>query len=268
MSSTVSVTGDVHGHYDPLVRILQAAGFIDDRLAWAAGARTLWFMGDLVDAGPASLDVVALVMRLQAEAQAAGGAVGCLLGNHEIMFLAAHALRDTPFPDGAAGETFRSRWVDNAFATPSDLDRITPAQVAWLRRLPALAQAGDHLLVHADSALYYAYGPTSAAVNAAFTRILAGSDPHALAQLWLGFNQRDEFTDRVQPGGPARAQAFLAQYGGRQIVHGHTPIYKLTGADPTTVTAPLIYAAGHAVDVDGCLYQGGPGFVWDLPAPL
>lgn len=267
-SSTVSVTGDVHGEYNPFVHLLHAAGYLDDQHAWAGGSRTLWIMGDLFNNGPASLPVLDLVMRLQREAQAAGGTLACLLGNHEVMMLAAQAQPDAPFP-GPHGETFRSHLLATGHVLPSDLDHLTPAHIAWLRALPTMVRLGSYLLVHADCMMYPTYGPTVEAVNAAVSAVLARNDPTQLADLWQAFGVHHAFID--QPGdhhpddGTTRAQALLTQYGGRQIVHGHSPLYKLTGQDPTTVTAPYIYATTRAVDVDGCLYAGGPGFVWDLP---
>ena len=265
---TTAVTGDVHGHLDPFITILHAGGWIDDRLAWAGGARTLWIMGDLFNNGPASLPAVDLVMRLQQEAPATGGTVGCLLGNHEVMMLAAHAQPNAPFP-GTAGATFRSHLLASGHVLPGDLDGLTAAQITWLRTLPTMVRSGDYLLFHADCEMYYAYGPTTAAVNSAVTAVLIRNDPAQLADLWQAFGLHHAFID--QPGdhhpndGTARARALLTQYGGSQIIHGHSPIYKITGADPTTVTAPHIYAHHRAVDVDGCLYAGGPGFIWDLP---
>jgi len=47
------------------------------------------------------------------------------------------------------------------------------------------------------------------------------------------------------------------------VVHGHSPIARLTGQDPTTVTEPLVYADGQAINVDHGLYLGGRGFVFD-----
>jgi hypothetical protein len=76
------------------------------------------------------------------------------------------------------------------------------------------------------------------------------------------FSQRRAFQDADR--GPARVQRFLALYGGRRFVHGHTPIGKLTGQKPHAVTAPHTYAGGLAVDVDAGMYLGGRGFVAKL----
>ena len=41
--------------------------------------------GDIVDRGPNSTALIDLFARLRDEAEAAGGSVTCLLGNHELM---------------------------------------------------------------------------------------------------------------------------------------------------------------------------------------
>jgi calcineurin-like phosphoesterase family protein len=86
--------GDVHGAYDRLLHLLQVGGIAraDPKAkggyAWAGGKRTLVSVGDLIDKGPRSLEVLDLMMSLQSGARAAGGDVIVTLGNHEAEFLA------------------------------------------------------------------------------------------------------------------------------------------------------------------------------------
>jgi hypothetical protein len=262
------VVGDIHGELDTLVRVLHAAGLIEpdhfgsgDPL-WTGGPATLWFLGDFVDRGPASLEVVDLVMRLQREAPAAGGTVDALIGNHELHLLAAHHFGHTQM---SLGDTFRNIW-ERYGGLPNELDQLTPAHIAWLEARPAMAHAGDCLLIHADALLYREYGDAVAAVNAAFARVMRGRDPAAWDQLLVHFNERRAFDDSA-PGGRERARAFLARFGGRRIVHGHTPVGTMIGQPYNTVTAPLVYADGLCVNCDSGMYHGGPGFVYRVPAP-
>ncbi|MGQ0430642.1 MAG: metallophosphoesterase, partial [Gammaproteobacteria bacterium] len=76
---------DVHGAHDELVALLRETQIVDDTLRWSGGATHLVSLGDLVDRGPASRKVLDLLMRLDGEARAAGGALHVVLGNHEIM---------------------------------------------------------------------------------------------------------------------------------------------------------------------------------------
>ena len=76
--------GDVHGQFDGLVKILRRAGVIDNDHRWCGGHSRLVQIGDILDRGPFSLKVDALLDRLQAEALADGGEVIRLIGNHEL----------------------------------------------------------------------------------------------------------------------------------------------------------------------------------------
>ena len=76
---------DVHGAYEAMVTTLQKTNVIDDGLAWVGGKTHLVIVGDLLDRGPRSRDAMDLLMRLEGEAQAAGGFVHVLIGNHESM---------------------------------------------------------------------------------------------------------------------------------------------------------------------------------------
>ena len=83
----VVAVGDVHGSYDGLVEILGRAGLVDADAHWVGGETTLVQTGDLFDRGVEVRAVLDLLMRLQNEAEAAGGEVISLLGNHEGMNL-------------------------------------------------------------------------------------------------------------------------------------------------------------------------------------
>ncbi|HJT86268.1 MAG TPA: metallophosphoesterase [Bryobacteraceae bacterium] len=83
----IVAVGDVHGDYEQFVQVLQSAGLIDGNANWTGGKAHLVQTGDIVDRGPDSRAVMDLLMKLEKQAQAAGGAVHCLLGNHEAMDL-------------------------------------------------------------------------------------------------------------------------------------------------------------------------------------
>jgi len=83
----VVAISDVHGAYTAMVETLQSAKVIDDDLSWSGGESYLVIVGDLLDRGPRSRDVMDLLMRLEVEAAAAGGNVLVLIGNHESMNL-------------------------------------------------------------------------------------------------------------------------------------------------------------------------------------
>lgn len=77
--------GDVHGDLKTFRQLLSSVGLIDANGNWSGGARRLVQTGDLLDRGPDSREVLDLMMRLHREAEAAGGRVVTLMGNHEAM---------------------------------------------------------------------------------------------------------------------------------------------------------------------------------------
>jgi hypothetical protein len=71
-------------------------------------------------------------------------------------------------------------------------------------------------------------------------------------------------SDRLRLHDAAVTDRLLGTLGGSRIVHGHTPIASVLGADPRAVTAPFHYGEGRILNVDHCLFGGGPGFVTRL----
>ncbi len=76
--------GDVHGQFEGFVKILRHAKLINAQHHWCGGHSRLVQIGDILDRGPFSLKVDALLDQLQTEALAAGGEVIRLVGNHEL----------------------------------------------------------------------------------------------------------------------------------------------------------------------------------------
>ena len=86
-SARVVAFGDVHGAYTDWTTMLGELGVVDADLNWSGGTTHLVSLGDLIDRGPDSRKVVELLMKLDAQAEQAGGAVHMVLGNHEVMVM-------------------------------------------------------------------------------------------------------------------------------------------------------------------------------------
>jgi calcineurin-like phosphoesterase family protein len=83
----IVAVGDVHGAGDAFVSILQKAGVIDAQKRWIGGTTILVQTGDLLDRGQDVRQILDLMMALETQANAAGGRVQALMGNHEVMNL-------------------------------------------------------------------------------------------------------------------------------------------------------------------------------------
>ena len=92
----IVAVGDLHGDHDAWQAIARAAGIMDRKGHWAGGRTTFVQMGDIVDRGPQSLEIIRDLMRLQREARRGGGQVIVLVGNHEAMMMTGDMRYVTP----------------------------------------------------------------------------------------------------------------------------------------------------------------------------
>jgi bis(5'-nucleosyl)-tetraphosphatase (symmetrical) len=113
--------GDIQGCHAEFCELLDLVGF-------SVSADRLWLVGDMVNRGPASLEVLREVRSL-------GDAVVSVLGNHDLHLLTVAAGHRRPH---------RSDTLDAILGAP-DRDEL----IDWLARRPLVAIEGDRLLVHA-----------------------------------------------------------------------------------------------------------------------
>jgi hypothetical protein len=174
-AARVVAFADVHGAYDELVELLRATGVVDAGLRWSGGDRHVVSLGDVLDRGPGSRAVLDLLMRLQREAETAGGRLHVLLGNHEVMNLQGDWRYVTPadYAAFAADESDAQRAAayaalaataagGDAAAARARFDAGYPrgffarqaafaptgAYGAWLLSLPAIVVINDTAYVH------------------------------------------------------------------------------------------------------------------------
>lgn len=136
----VIAISDVHGMYSSLVPLLQSGGVIDADKKWAAGNALLIVVGDSLDKGDDSLDVLDLWMSLAAQAPAAGGRVLHLLGNHEAEFLAD--------PTNKKAKELLQELKARRLAV-SELTDASRPRGRFLRDEPLAARVGNWLFCHA-----------------------------------------------------------------------------------------------------------------------
>jgi serine/threonine protein phosphatase 1 len=151
----VYAVGDIHGRFDLLGFLLRR---IEADLADAPARRVVVFLGDYVDRGPQSADVLDRLCR-----PLPGGAEGVFLkGNHEDLmagFLAGDGDAGAAWLANGGAATLESYGIDAPpiFASPVALDGLAarlrramaPAHRRFLDGLALSYALGDYLFVHA-----------------------------------------------------------------------------------------------------------------------
>lgn len=121
------VFGDIHGQFDGLMKLVN---FID-----CSADDKLFFLGDLIDRGDRSADVVRWVME---------NGHSCLRGNHEQMCLDAYRSNE--------GSLVWKGWMMNGGSNTLDSydeGRVPQEHIDWMQQLPLFMDLGDSWLVHA-----------------------------------------------------------------------------------------------------------------------
>ena len=153
MANRTFAIGDVHGDLEHLLTLLSRFPPLDPD-------DTIVFLGDYLDRGPASAQVIAAVRALQAGHAACE--VVALRGNHEDAWLRAidHGWPEFVLPPqngcAAAMRSFTGgRPAEDQPATPAEMDMLLsgrffpPDVVAWMRELPWWYEDEHAIYVHA-----------------------------------------------------------------------------------------------------------------------
>jgi len=198
--------GDVHGCADELEALLAVLGYAPDAAADADGVRA-WrhpegrqavFVGDLVDRGPRTPDVLRIAIGMTE-----AGTALAVPGNHDVRLLKA----------------LRGQLVHRTHGLAQSMEQLDATTPAFRARATAFL---DGLASH-----YVLDGGRLVVAHAGLTAELQGRDSGAVRAFALygeATGERDEF------GLPVRG-AWAADYRGRAaVVYGHTPV-----ADPAWV---------------------------------
>lgn len=256
----VVVIGDLEGDYERFEDSLQDAGLIDRRGNWIGGQAHLVQLGDIPDRGPNSRRIMDHLMRLEGQAERAGGHVHALIGNHEAMNVAgdlryvhpgeyaAFADRHSPRrraayyeqtldylrahpPEGGLpvfDEAFRAQWegehplgyVEHRIAWAAN-----GTYGRWIARHDAVIRINDTLYVHGGlGPTYLAFDPD--AMNRAVRAALEGEAETGVLGGVLDDQEGPLWYRGLalndEAAESAHLGALLARYGVVRVVIGHT----------------------------------------------
>ena len=140
------VFGDIHGHYDTLLQLLDKLDLDPNNLPDQV---ELVFLGDLIDRGPKSFQVVELVKSLCEQ-----GKARCILANHEFNFVNFNTetvpksgIYRRPRKDKnltEIAETWASYRINGKHQTEQ-----REAHIAWFKTLPVAIELDGLNVVHA-----------------------------------------------------------------------------------------------------------------------
>ncbi len=129
------VFGDIHGCLTPLRKLV-------DRIGWAPHSDRLIFVGDFIDRGPDSRDVVDFIIELQGLSARVEG----VMGNHEAMLLDyLHGKNRDLYIMNGGGSTLAGYGAKGEGNAP----RIPDDHLAFFNSLPYLIEMDEFFVVHA-----------------------------------------------------------------------------------------------------------------------
>lgn len=212
----VWVIGDIHG----CVLTLQA---LIEKLIMPSPGDTICFVGDYIDRGPSSKQVIDYIHQLSSQ----GYAIRALQGNHEEMLVNAYNWeKNHPKRWFRKGNPSLDLWLDNGgkdTLRSFNVERIVDIPInyiSWMEHLPLYHSLSNYLIVHAG-------------FN--FNRPSIFEDTNAMK--WIRYFDVD-----------------LRKTDGKRVVHGHVPV-------PLEVIHECISSDRHAfLAIDnGCVYKGRNG---------
>jgi Calcineurin-like phosphoesterase len=239
-SPMYDLIGDIHGHADELVQLLEALGYRKHGGTYAHPDRKVIFLGDFIDRGPKIREVLEIVRPMVEEGKALA-----VMGNHELNALGFHT-EDPERP----GEFLRCRCDKNVRQHRKTIEQLNhpgelQSYLEWFRTLPLWLDLDGIRVVHAcwdercqkaiDGALQQHGGVSLPFLQAAFNRadplfravevVLKGKE----AQLPNGIF----FSDKE---GCVRTEMRTRWY---LSPHGHTYASYALQTDPIDCTEPL-----------------------------
>jgi hypothetical protein len=135
--------GDIQGHADELVQLLDLLGYVRQRGAYGHPERQVIFLGDFIDRGPKIRQVFEIVRPMIEE-----GTALRVMDNHELNALAYH----TEDPN-APGEYLRLHSEKNTKQHQRTVEQLGPKELGsyldWFRTLPKWLDLDGLRVVHA-----------------------------------------------------------------------------------------------------------------------
>jgi len=146
MPEKLIAVSDIEGNFNGFYSFLVGNRVMNEQYEWTFGNGHLVLIGDFFDRGQNVTAVLWLIYSLEAKAEAAGGKIHFILGNHEVMNIQADIRYVKEKYIAVAQQISERDGIREAYkqlySAESDLGR-------WLRTKNVMEKIGDHLFVHA-----------------------------------------------------------------------------------------------------------------------
>jgi hypothetical protein len=138
------IIGDIHGHADKLILLLEKMGYAKKNGSYAHPERKAIFVGDYIDRGPKIPETISLVRDM-----VENNAAIALMGNHEYNAICFH------YPEREKGGHLRKHEIKNILQHYETLKQFQNRQAAyddalrWFESLPLFYEHDLFRVVHA-----------------------------------------------------------------------------------------------------------------------
>jgi hypothetical protein len=251
--------GDLHSDIESTRRAFRLAGATDENDEWIGGDLTVIQCGDMIGRSDDERQVLDFLFDIRRKAEAGGGLVQPVLGNHEVMGgrLDNQAVGMAPF---AAYEDLPDLNLDDARLAFLPVDRrargaaLMPGgpYAKMLADFPTVLQLGQTIFVHGGVVPRWAeYGIEK--INQELSQWLLGNTPEPDSSLGVDDGDRVMWTRQFSAGPDATDCALLDQtlsiLGAKRMIVAHT-------VQPTIT--PYCDQKVWTIDVGMSRYYGGP----------
>lgn len=148
MTQAIDFIGDIHGHADALIRLLEKLGYSNYHGVWSHPHRQVCFLGDYIDRGSQQTSVIDIVRNMVETDNAYA-----IMGNHELNAIAWATPIETSSADN--NHWLRPHNDKNHHQHRAFLEQITENSpqhqqaIDWFATLPLWLDFGDIRAIHA-----------------------------------------------------------------------------------------------------------------------
>jgi bis(5'-nucleosyl)-tetraphosphatase (symmetrical) len=240
--------GDLQGCLEPLRQLLGEMGY-------NARRDRLWFVGDLVNRGPQSLETLRFVKSL-------GERAITVLGNHDLHLVTVAE---------GFGRIHKSDTLDEILSAPDRAELL-----AWLRARPMVHREGEYLMVHAG--LLPQWNPPQAEALAAeveaelrgpryreLARAMYGNQPDRWSEQLTGYDRLRVIINamtRLRICTPDGRMDFSHKGGLEDIPRGYLPWFEVPGRKSASATVVCGHWSALGLRVEPRLLTLDSGCLW------